>query len=60
MNNINLLHDGCALCAMVIIVRNGIGDLSSNPGKSCSLQTNTLEKGMNPSLLPNSAKLIGK
>ena len=33
---------------MVIVVGNGHGDTSSNPGHS----TNTLGKGMNPIILP--------
>ena len=42
-----------ALSIMAIIVRNGIGDTSSNPGQVClcSQNANALEKSMNPSLL---------
>ena len=36
---------------MVIIVGNGHGDMSSNPG-CISHSTNTLGKGMNPIILP--------
>ena len=39
---------------MVTVVRNGLGDMSSNPGKTkCILHgTDTLEKGMNSIILP--------
>ena len=38
---------------MVIVVGNGHGDTSSNPGRDCiSHSTNTLGKGMNPIILP--------
>ena len=39
---------------MVIIVGNGHGDTSSNPGETdcISHSTNTLGKGMNPIILP--------
>ena len=38
---------------MVIVVGNGHGDMSSNPGRDCiSYSTNTLGKGMNLIILP--------
>ena len=38
---------------MVMVVGNGHGDTSSNPGRDCiSDSTNTLGKGMNPIILP--------
>ena len=39
---------------MVILVGNGHGDTSSNPGRAFSIShsTNTLEKGMNTTILP--------
>ena len=39
---------------MVIVVGNGHGDTSSNPGRDwcISHSTNTLGKGMNPIILP--------
>ena len=39
---------------MVIVVGNGHGNRSSNPGETdcISRSTNTLEKGMNPIILP--------
>ena len=42
--------NGGARGVMVIVVGNGHGDSSSNPGISHS--TNTLGKGMNPIILP--------
>ena len=36
---------------MVIVVGNGHGDTSSNPGRD-SHSTNTLGKGINPIILP--------
>ena len=46
-------QQGGARGVMVIIVGNGHGDTSSNPGRDCiSHSTNTLEKGMNPNILP--------
>ena len=43
----------CACGVMVIVVGNGHGDTSSNPGRDCiSHSTNTLGKGMNPISLP--------
>ena len=45
---------GGARGVMVIIVGNGHGDTSSNPGQAncTSHSTNTLGKGMNPIILP--------
>ena len=45
---------GGARGVMVIVVGNGHGDTSSNPGQdNCILHnTNTLGKGMNPIILP--------
>ena len=44
---------GIALGIMVIIIRNGIGDRSSNLSCKCvSLCANALEKSMNQSVLP--------
>ena len=38
---------------IVIVVGNGHGDTSSNPGRDCiSHSTNTLGKGMTPIILP--------
>ena len=38
---------------IVIVVGNGYGDASSNPGRDCiSHSTNTLGKGVNPIILP--------
>ena len=38
---------------MVIVLGNGHGNMSSNPGRDCiSHSTNTLGKGMNPIILP--------
>ena len=39
---------------MIIVVVNGYGDRSSNPGKTDSIShsTNTLGEGMNPIILP--------
>ena len=46
-------HGGGAHGVMVIVVENGHGDTSSNPGRDCiSHCTNTLGKGMNPIILP--------
>ena len=43
----NNVHD-----LTVTIVENGHGDSSSNPRRDCiSYSTNTLEKGMNPTIL---------
>ena len=37
---------------MDVVIGNGLGDVSSNPGKTFGIShcTNTLEKGMNPTL----------
>ena len=44
---------GGARGVMVIVLGNGHGDTSSNPGRDCiSHSTNTLGKGMNPIILP--------
>ena len=43
---------GGARGVMVIIVGNGHGDTSSNPGRDWLHSTNTLAKGMNPIILP--------
>ena len=45
---------GGARGVMVIVVGNGNGDTSSNPGRDISRSTNTLGKGMNPIILPPS------
>ena len=37
---------------MVIVIGNGHGDTSSNPGRVWLHCTNTLGKGMNPIILP--------
>ena len=44
---------GGARGVMAIVIGNGHGDTSSNPGRDCiSYSTNTLGKGMNPIILP--------
>ena len=44
---------GGACCVMVIVLGNGHGDKSSNPGQDCiSHSTNILGKGMYPIILP--------
>ena len=48
---IYLYYEG-ARGVMVIVVGNGHGDTSSNPGRGWSHSTNTLGKGMNPIILP--------
>ena len=55
-------RDGGARGVMVIIVGNGHGDASSNPGRDCiSHRTNTLQKGMNPIILPPAmGKIVGQ
>ena len=48
---------------MVIVVGNGHGDTSSNPGKTdcISRSTNTLGKGMNSIILPPAmGKIVGQ
>ena len=50
---LNKIIGGGARGVMLIIVGNGHGDMSSNPGRdSISHSTNTLGKGMNPIILP--------
>ena len=51
---INITAHGGARGEMVIVIGNGHGDTSSNPGKTdcISHSTNTLGKGMNPIILP--------
>ena len=48
-----LAYLGGAHVVMVIVVGNGLGDTSSNPGRDWlhSHSTNTLGKGMNPIIL---------
>ena len=43
---------GVARGVMVIVIGNGHGDTSSNPGREWSHSTNTLGKDMNPIILP--------
>ncbi len=43
---------GGARDVMVIVVGNGHGDKSSNPGRDLLHRTYTLGKGMNPIILP--------
>ena len=46
---------------MVIVVGNGHGDTSSNPGRDSLHCTNTLGKGMNPIILPPAmGKIVGQ
>ena len=45
-------NNGGARGVMVIVVGNGLGDTSSNPGREWLHFTNTLGKGMNPVILP--------
>ena len=47
---------------MVIVIGNGHGDTSSNPGRDCiSHSTNTLGKGMNRIIhLPAMGKIVGQ
>ena len=49
-----VLTKGGACGVIVIVIGNGHGDMSSNPGlANCiSHHTNTLGKGMNPIILP--------
>ena len=46
------MHFGGAHGVMVIVVGNGHGDTSSNPGRDWLHCTNTPGKGMNPIILP--------
>ena len=48
-----ILYLGGIRDIMVTIVGNGHGDMSSNPGQDCCIShiTNTLGKGMNPTIL---------
>ena len=43
---------GGARGVMVIVVGNGHGDTSSNPGRDWLHSTNTLGRGMNANILP--------
>ena len=54
MNIYKYIYKGGARGVMVIVVGNGHGDTSLNPGRDCcvSHSTNTLGKGMNPIILP--------
>ena len=49
-----LLILSCVRNVMVIVVGNGHGDMSSNPGRDIAFShsTNTLGNGMNPIILP--------
>ena len=50
-NHVTTIKDAHGV--MVIVVGNGHGYTSSNPGPDCiSHHTNTLGKGMNPIILP--------
>ena len=52
---------GGALSVMLIVVENGIGNLSSNPARNCvSLRTDTFEKSETPSVSLSMGKLKGK
>ena len=46
-----------AWSVMVIVIGNGHSNQSSNPGWRCLHFTNTLGKGMNPTILPS---IMGK
>ena len=53
VTNIIIRREGAAHGVMVIVVGNGHGNTSSNPGRDCiSHSTNTLGDGMNPIILP--------
>ena len=41
---------------MVIIIKNGHGNLTSNPGLSCLYFTKTLRKDMYPTIHPSTSK----